>query len=278
MISIRVKDGKLRGELSHDYPFEVPVKFEVRNGITDELVWTDNLYNGVWSEYNYPDVTYPSAKMISKSGQVIIEHKWDIINDGDDINKIFSIWARLNNGAKGIAIGTHDGTSGEWIGPVMDGLLEAYLVEASIEQYKKLVSNFKKNDNAFPMLNLVTTDGGEYNFYEGGAGYTNSILESLTRKYESEVRVMKMNSVSLNNLIVSLGLQNDMKWLHIDAEGIDADLIMSIDESIIKLPEVIIFESCNLTELKYQECINWLESRGYKHKGPIGLNMIAYKF
>jgi len=278
MVKIFTIDGRLRAEVDHDYPFETPIKFEVRNGLTEELVWESELYNGHWSEYNYPDVTYPNAKLISNCGKVIVEYSWDVINDGDGINKTFSIWSKLNFGAKGIAIGTHDGTSGEWVYPVLDGTLEAYLVEASIEQYKKLVKNFRNHENAYPMLNLVTTDGAEYEFFEGGAGYTNSILESLTRKYESNVRSTKMSSTSLNNLIISLGLENELKWLHIDAEGIDADLIMSIDESRIKLPEIIIFETCNLSEDKLKECLSWLSNRGYKYKGPIGLNMIAHKF
>jgi len=86
-----------------------------------------------------------------------------------------------------------------------------------------------------------------------------------------------MNSTSLNNLIINLDLQYELKWLHIDAGGIDADLIMSIDETKIKLPEMIIFEVCNSFDEKLGECLRWLSTREYQYKGPFGLNMIAYK-
>lgn len=277
MIRVYSTDNKIRAEVSNDYPFETPIIFEVKNDRSGEILWTCELDRNHWSEYNYPDITYPTARMISKSGEVLIEYKWNIINDGDDINKMFSIWSKLNRGSKGIAIGTHDGTSGEWVYPITQGLINGYLVEASIEQYTKLVENFRRFNNAYPIFNLVTADGAECEFHEAGEGYTNSILFDLTSKYESNVRSKKMNSTSLNNLIINLGLQNDLKWLHIDAEGIDADLVMSIDESRITLPQIIIFEVCNLSEEKLNECLNWLSSRGYQYKGPFGLNMIAYK-
>jgi len=277
MIKIFTIDGKLRAEVDHDYPFETPIKFEVRSKLSGEVVWESELYKGHWSEYNYPDSSYPTAKLISKSDITLMEYKWNTMVDGDEIHKIFFIWAKNNIGSKGIAIGTHDGMSGEWVEPTREGILEAYLVEPSIKQYKSLVRNYKNLDNVYPLMYLVTTDGSYYDFFEGENGYTNSIIESVTKKYQSSVKNKKMPSISLNNLIINLNLENDLGWLHIDAEGIDADLIMSMDDQLIKLPEIIIFEIINISDQKQQQCIYWLTSKGYKCKGPFGFNMIAHK-
>lgn len=277
MIRIFPIDGKLRAEISPDYPFETPIKFQVIHRYTNQIEWECELHKGHWSEYNYPDSSHPTAKLISKSGEILIQYNWNTMVDGDDIHKIFLTWAKNNVGKKGIAIGTHDGTSGEWVEPVRNGILNGYLVEASIEQYKNLVDNYRSFKNVYTLMHLVTTDGSYYNFYEGDNGYTNSIIESITNQYQSSVISKKMPSISLNDLIVNLNLQNDLSWLHIDVEGIDADLIMSLDESRIKLPEIIIFETVNLPEYKIEECVDWLSLRGYKVSQTIGFNRVAYK-
>jgi len=44
---------------------------------------------------------------------------------------------------------------------------------------------------------------------------------------------------------------------------LDAELIMSIDESKIKLPNFIIFEDYNLSEDKKNEIYSWLSNKGY---------------
>ena len=277
MLRIYQNEGRLRAEVSADYPFETPIRFEARHGITGEIVWESELMNGYWSEYNYPDSSFPVAKLISKSGSTLIEYKWNTMVDGDEIHKFFSLWAKNNPGAKGIAIGTHDGSSGEWVEPVREGILKAYLVEASLNQFVKLVDNYRGITNSYPLMTLVTTDGGNYDFFEGENGYTNSVIEGITKRYQSDVKNVKMPSIPLTNLIVNLKLENDLDWLHLDTEGLDADLIMSIDDSVVRLPKIIIFEVVNLSDADKDKCISWLQSKGYNCKGPIGFNMLAYK-
>lgn len=277
MLKIFNNDGKLRAELSDDYPFETPLTFEVRNGYTQEVIWEGELYKSCWSEYHYPSTIKATSRLINPSGVTLMTYDWNTMIDGNDIDKFFLTWSKNNIGSKGISIGTHDGMSGEWVEPVREGLLEAYLVEASTEQYKKLVNNYRNFSNAFPLMYLVTADGSEYDFFEGENGFTNSIIESITKKYQSSVTNKKMTSISLNNLILNLNLENQLDWLHLDTEGIDADLIMSLDENLVTLPKIIIFETINLSEEKRLDCINWLQSKGYNYIGPQGFNMMAFK-
>ena len=54
-------------------------------------------------------------------------------------HQYFEIWALNNRGSNGIAIGTHNGMTGEWVGPVNKGLLKSTLVEASDTQFQRFI-------------------------------------------------------------------------------------------------------------------------------------------
>ena len=83
-------------------------------------------------------------------------------------------------------------------------------------------------------------------------------------------------STSLNDLIVECGLKNDLKWLHLDVEGLDSSLIMSLDKELVNLPEIIIYESLNLSSEEKKQTVDWLERNGYSCK-ECGWNTIAHK-
>ena len=138
------------------------------------------------------------------------------------------------------------------------------LVEASDAQFKKLKDNYKNNSLVKPIQNLITPNGGEVEFFEGGAGYTNTVVENVIRHWETEeINSTKRNSISITDLILTeCGGQID--WLHLDVEGLDAQLIMGIDETKITLPNFIIFEDYNLPQDKKDEIYDWLHQREYQ--------------
>ena len=160
--------------------------------------------------------------------------------------------------------------------PLVQGLVEAFLVEASVPQYKDLVRNYKNVNGCFPILSLVTKDGEDCEFFESPEGFTNSVIMEHTQNYSKEVTRTFKKSKSLNDLICEVGLSKELKWLHLDVEGIDGDLVMSLDDSRITLPEFIIYESLNLSEGKKKEVCSWLSEKGYFYKES-GWNTIAYK-
>ena len=125
-------------------------------------------------------------------------------------------------------------------------------------------NNYKNNSLVKPIQNLITTNGGEVEFFEGGAGYTNTVVENVIRHWETEeINSTKRDSISITDLILNeCGGQID--WLHLDVEGLDAQLIMGIDETKITLPNFIIFEDYNLPQDKKDEIYNWLHQRGYQ--------------
>jgi len=75
---------------------------------------------------------------------------------------------------------------------------------------------------------------------------------------------------------LELGLEKDLKWLHLDVEGIDANLIMSLDDRLIVLPEIIIYESLNLKKGEKEEISKWLSEKSYSFYES-GWNTICYR-
>jgi hypothetical protein len=151
---------------------------------------------------------------------------------------------------------------------VLENKIESVLVEASEKQFEELFNNFKSKTNTTLLNCLITTDGKDVEFFEGGRGYTNSIVERVIRNWETEeINSTLRKSISINDLIIQY-YPNGFDWLHLDVEGLDSKLIMSIEENL--LPNLIIFEDDNLLENEKNEIYRWLSERKYvnfSHKG-----------
>ena len=270
--------GKISVLIDSNYDhnlFQEPFKFQIINDIDGEMKWESNdMYKGWWANYVEPCNSKAILKDINNN--IVSTWTWDTNQHGDKSHKVFLDWCQKNKGAKGIAVGTHNGTTGEWIVPVFDNLIEAYLVEASDKQYNELFENYKNRSNAYTIQSLITSDGSEMEFYESDDSFTNSTSKEHVLNYYSEVRTVLKKSVSLNDLIIQCGLQNDLKWLHLDVEGIDDELILSLDDTKVKLPEIIIYESLNLSSERKEKVIKWLESKSYQCEES-GWNTIAIK-
>lgn len=251
--------------------FQEPFTFQVINDVDKNIRWQLNdMREGWWA--NFVEPCNSEAIVKDSNGGILYSWKWDTDKHGDVSHKVFLEWCKKNKGSKGISIGTHDGTTGEWVVPVFDNLIEAYLVEASDKQYNDLFNNYKNKANT--IQSLITSDGSEVEFFEGDDAFTNSVSRDHALKFNTEVRSVLKKSISINDLIIKCGLQNDLKWLHIDVEGIDDELILSLDDTKVKLPEIIIYESLNLTEERKSNVIKWLESKNYQCEES-GWNTIA---
>ena len=109
---------------------------------------------------------------------------------------------------------------------------------------------------------LITTDGKPVEFFEGGLGYTNSVVERVIKGWEKEeIKCTIKESISITNLI-DKSFDETIDWLHTDIEGYDADLIKSIP--VEKLPNLIIFEHENLESEKNSEIKEFLEKNGFE--------------
>jgi len=90
------------------------------------------------------------------------------------------------------------------------------------------------------------------------------VVENVIRHWETEeINSTKRDSISITDLILT-ECDGHIDWLHLDVEGLDAQLIMGIDESKVQLPNFIIFEDYNLSDEKKIEIYSWFHEKGYK--------------
>ena len=211
--------GQIRAEIEYiifdmKFPYELPLSFQVISNVSGEIRWESEMYPGCWSVYGEPNDCTSYIK--DKNNVIISKLEYQPLLHGDESHKLFMIWSLNNRGSKGISIGTHDGVTGEWVSPLMCGLIEAHLVEASDMQYSKLVENYKGIENCKTHQYLVTPDGSDCEFFEGEDGYTNSVFKSHILNYTQNIKTINKSSISLNDLIIECGLKDDLKWLHLD--------------------------------------------------------------
>jgi FkbM family methyltransferase len=268
MITVTYNSEGIKVNVGHisKYNQNLPLKLKIKKHVSGELQWSTNL-NDNWYA-TYPNIEMFDVEICDSKDKTIYVKKWDVMEHGNHFYK--SLWmynkSVLSNGKfpKGLVIGTHDGEFGEWVPIVQKRECNVILVEASDNQFNKLKNNYKNNSLVKPIQNLITPNGGEVEFFEGGAGYTNTVVENVIRHWEKEeISSTKRNSISITDLILN-ECGGHIDWLHLDVEGLDAKLIMGIDEDKITLPNFIIFEDYNLSQDKKDEIYNWLHQKGYQ--------------
>jgi len=233
----------------------------IHKTLMGEVAWSTELYPGWFSEYSM--ILNTTTEIIDSLGNKLFEWKWDPFIHGDYSHQYFEIWSLNNRGSNGIAIGTHNGMTGEWVGPVNKGLLKSTLVEASDIQFKDLLKYYKDKKWINCVQSLITKDGNDVIFYEGGNGFTNSLSKDIIEKHinTEEITSTIKSSKSINELITESSKQGPIKWLHIDVEGMDGELIYAINDDL--LPELLLFESLHMENEYYDNLCSYLTNKGY---------------
>lgn len=267
MIKINYDSNGIRVDVGNVSNFNknLPFILKIKKHVSGETQWETKL-NDNWY------ATYPNTEMfdveITDSKHNIIHKKvWDVMESGNYFYK--SLWL-YNKGLiatgkfpVGLVIGTHDGEFGEWVPIVKKRDCKVVLVEASDKQFQKLKHNYKNYSLVEMVQEVVTPNGGYVDFFEGGEGYTNTVVEGVIKKWEKEeIKTSVRNSISITDLIIR-ECDGNIDWLHLDVEGLDANLIMGIDENKVPLPNYIIFEDYNLDDNKKTEIYEWLKSKNY---------------
>ena len=249
------------------------VRVEFKNIITEEIHYSTILSSNMW-------VSWCGAELItdvlvySDNDKLLKEFKWDVTINGDEIEKIlwYYLLNRKNKGlsSNGLIIGTHDGRNGHWIYPIKENLSKATLIDGGDIQFENLKKNYSTFNNVEMRNTIVTVEGGEVSWYQGGEGYTDTVVPELISDWlsGSEIKKSIKDSVSIKELFDS----KDYDWLHLDVEGIDAKLIMSLEHR----PNIIVYESMNLSEEEILELDLWFNQNSYKKITDNG-NTIAIK-
>ena len=255
MINIDYSNGQIKittEDLSRIFKQdELPLKFEIKKTISKEIAWTTNLSSHMWAVY--PENEINDVVVHDAKGNYVTQYYWDILKHGSIFYKSLWLYCKnlINRGKRpqGLVVGTHDGEFGEWVPLVRNFLSDMVLVEGSKKQYDKLVHNFQHKQGLKFLHEIITPDGGDVEFFEGGKGYTNSVVERVIRHWETEeINSTKRSSTSFNSLIENhfTVFGQKLDWIHLDVEGLDVKLLVSLKKEHI--PNFIIFEDYNLSD------------------------------
>lgn len=237
-----------------------PVKVLFKNIISEEIHLTHILHSKTWCKWCGAELI-TDVLIFNEDDKLIHHHKWDVTIDGDDIEK--SLWFYLKNRkesnleSNGLVIGSHDGRNGHWIYAVKENLSNALLIDGSEKQFFELQKNYEGIPNIKMMNTIVTVNGGMVEWYQGGEGYTDTVVSDLIHDWLDESQITKIQKESIS--FIDLVNQNDFDWIHLDVEGIDGDLILSLE----KLPNVIVYESMNLSKEMELKLSEWFQKNNY---------------
>jgi hypothetical protein len=267
--NIKIKVDDLTGLFK---PEQLPINFQIKNAVSKKVIWQTNLNSYCWA--TFPNSEMNDVVVNDFHGNFIYQYRWDVLQHGSIFYKSLWLYCKslINKGIKpkGLVIGTHDGEFGEWVPLVRNFMSEVVLVEGSERQFKGLKDNYEGKQGVKLINDLVTTDGSEVEFFEGGKGYTNSVVKRVIEYWETEeIHSTKRSSIGINELIKNNF--DKLDWLHLDVEGLDAKLIMSMETHL--LPNFIIYEDFNLVDDEKNELINNLQSKGYVIYSEKGIGM-----
>lgn len=238
----------------------LPLSLKLKNIITGEIHYEVELNPTAWAHWSGAELI-TDILIYDSTGELIFEKKWDVTEYGDAVEK--DLWyylkGRQNRGIKsnGLVIGTHDGRNGHWIYPIKNGLSTATLIDGSDVQYLDLVKNYKDNPFVVTKNLIVTTDGSDVEWFQGGEGYTDTVVKELIEAWVVDGPIVKSyrQSVSINQLMS----EQEYDWLHLDVEGIDGDLILCLEQR----PNVIVYESMNLPQEMTNRLNEWFTNNHY---------------
>lgn len=251
----------------------LPLKIQFKNIISNEIHYETELQDHWWTEWKGGEFI-TDVLIYSSNGILLHEYKWNVVNHGDEIEKMlwFYLKSRQAQGVKsnGLVIGSHDGRNGHWIYPVKHKLTDVTLIDGSDKQFANLIENYKNQYHVETLNTVVTVDGSDVEWYQGGEGYTDTVVPSVINNWldSSEIKKSYRKSIAINNLMKD----KNYDWLHLDVEGLDGDLILALESK----PNLIIYEDENLDIITKTKLDAWFLNNSYitiKHKH----NIIAIK-
>jgi hypothetical protein len=277
MIEINYGEGQIKintKDLNSVFTEEqLPLVFKIKNSISKDVLWETRLESNMWA--SYPENELKDVIVEDSKGNFIYRYNWDVIQHGSIFYKSLWLYCKglINKGEKpvGLVIGTHDGEFGEWVPLAKNFMSDMLLVEASETQFNRLTSNYKGKPGLSFLQELITTDGEDVEFFEGGKGYTNTVVKRVIDYWETEeIHSTTRTSISINQLIKD-NFYKKLDWLHLDVEGLDAKLLLSLESDC--LPNFIIFEDFNLNTDEKTHIFSLFEGLNYKLHSEGGICM-----
>lgn len=248
--------------LSNDINYPVKLYFTGESG---SIQWIHEVVgSGVWC--SWPHSRYQNIRVIDNNGDLIFNKVWKYCDKSDIVEIEFINWCRnyiFENGTNpnGIVIGSHNGLGGEWVEAYKQDLIgNVLLIEPNIVPFHQLVSNYQ-NDSRFTFKQVVISESnGFVDFYTDNdeSSESSSLIQSNILKNHNESSKKTVKSLTPSDIF-----NNDVQWLHIDAEGYDARIILLIEDEYINNLRFIIWEHIHLSEEEKDILKLKLESSGF---------------
>ena len=248
----------------------LPLKVQFKNIITNKIDHEIELNEYTWATWCGAEFI-TDVLIYTSTGNLLCEYKWDVEVNGDEIEKILWFYLKLrqlnNIKSNGLVIGTHDGRTGHWIYPVKHNLSQATLVEGGDNQFIDLIENYKTYSNIKTINSVVTSKGENITWYHGGNGYSDSIKKE-SIEFNIGINYNEHHYLHIDNIVEtnksSLSINEIMNnenydWLHLDVEGIDGELILSLEHK----PNIIIYESMHIKEDMKKQLNLWFLENSY---------------
>jgi len=248
----------------------LPIGVEIINSIDGTIVHIESMTKD-YSRFCGAPCELKDVIIRATNGTKIFERKWNLTDGTHLYNCLYNFCHKMtlhNNKPIGLAIGTHAGYFGEWVPTVREKISNAFLIEASNKQFNGLYKNYNDFSNVKLYEKLITTDGKDIEFFENydptiaeGEGYTNTVVKGLFLEHEKKHGRISP-STSLNEFIIK-EMDGKIDWLHLDVEGYDAKLLLSMDEMLYSLPKLIIWECEHIKQEEKISLEKFLIDKGY---------------
>jgi hypothetical protein len=282
MIKIEIVDCQIKCTIGDELMIPIehfPLKFKVLELITDNVIWEVNLEKNMWSTWSGKNAIRDVTAIVTTSQNIVLK-KFEYNYENEDL-LIYEFWdyfCRINKNTCGLILGCGDGTWGEWVIPVNREGINCHLVEGSKTTFEKLSKTYQNNKKMTLYNDVITVDGLDYNFYEGGfENGLNTInfdyLKKLDPNANSTFEIIKTESIS--NFLDKIG---KVDWIRLDIEGSDYEIIKAIPKKYLESLIMIQYEHYLLSEDKKIEIDEILLPMGFKKiKNIYNIDTIYYR-
>ena len=254
---------------------EFPLKFKVEEWVNNNLIWECDIYEGHWASYG--ELNFKNFSIYTKSNKLIKKYEFSPYMSVGDIEEFFYLWVGSRERTNGIVLGAGTGLWGEWVHQTLNYNCNVVLVEGDPNNIEKLESVFKDKVNVIIEPIVVSPKGGKVKFWIAPFGLVSSMDRENVKKFlpDSEPECIEVESKSVTELMTK-HFPDKIDWLRIDLEGIDYDVIMNIDDSMLQKLSMIIYENMNITDNQIEEINSKLIRNGYSIH-VFGIDTVAVK-
>lgn len=239
---------------------ELPLWVTFFNTYTDEKIWEIETFPGNW--VTFPQMRGTKVTITNSNGDILAEKNWDRNKYEDLIETVLRLSIKKYNLLKGLIVGSGHGDYGEWIDIVKNNQTSCVLVEPDEESFEKLYSRYSKYSNIKFEKVAVDIRKGIKKFWLAPQKNVSSLKIENCLNYnfqKNELVEVEVETESLKNLID----KHNVDWVRLDAEGMDYDLVMSLESETFDKLKYIQYEHINISDNDKNNLNFFLESNGY---------------